>query len=158
MKLSAILALSLLGSGTAALANPQDFLTKAMLGDNSETTLGHMAAAHGSTPRVRRFGAMLAIDHTQSRHEVLPLVKRFHVPVTTALAPEADAEQRKLSRLHGAAFDREFVSYMVNDHKNDISDFQGELKSGDPAVVRAFAQHTLPVLRKHLRTAQSIRT
>lgn len=74
-----------------------------------------------------------------------------------ALAPEADAEQHKLAGLHGQAFDREFVQYMVHDHQDDISDFQGESTSGDPAEVRKLAQRTLPVLRKHLQTARAIR-
>jgi len=45
---------------------------------------------------------------------------------------------------------------MIQDHTNDISDFQGELKSGDPAEVRALAKRTLPILQKHLVTAQSL--
>lgn len=158
MRLTVLIGAALLATAAPAMANPQDFLTKAMLGDNSETTLGKLASQRATTPAVRRFGAMLAVDHTKGRQQALPVVKRYHVPVTTALAPEADAEQHKLARLHGPAFDREFVRYMVHDHQQDIADFQGELKSGDPADVKALARQTLPVLRKHLRAAQSLRT
>lgn len=156
MKLTVLIALPLLAITSPAFANPQDFLTKALLGDNSESTLGKMAAARGVTSGVKHFGAMLAADHGKGRREALPLAKRYHVPATGALAPEADAEQHKLARLNGASFDREFVRYMIQDHQNDISDFRGELKSGDPADVRRLAQRTLPVLQKHLKTAQAL--
>ena len=99
---------------------------------------------------------MLAADHSKGRREVLPLATHYHVPTTMKLAPPADAEQHKLAGLHGPAFDQEFVRYMIHDHTDDISDFRGEMKSGDPAEVRALAMRTLPVLQKHLATAQNL--
>lgn len=146
----------LMAIAAPALANPQGFLSKAMAGDNSETALGKLAASKGSTSAVRRFGAMLAIDHTKGRQQVAPLAVRYHVPMSTALAPEADAEQHKLARLQGRAFDEEFANYMVKDHTDDISDFRSELRSGDATDVRGLAQRTLPVLQKHLITAQKL--
>jgi putative membrane protein len=44
---------------------------------------------------------------------------------------------------------------MVQDHKKDISEFEKEAKKkNDPAA--SFANETLPTLRKHLETAQSL--
>ena len=156
MKKTLVMLVPLMAIASPALANPQNFLSKALMGDNSEATLGRIAASRAATPDVRRYGAMLAADHSKSRTEVLPLATRYHVPPTRALAPMADAERHKLAGLRGAAFDREFVRYMVKDHQDDISDFQSELKSGDPVEVRALARRTLPVLQKHLVTAQSL--
>lgn len=156
MKKSLLMLMPLMAIASPALANPQNFLSKALMGDNSEATLGKIAASRASTADVRRYGAMLAADHTKSRSEVLPIVARYHVLPTRTVAPMADAEQHKLARLRGAAFDREFVRYMVKDHQEDISDFNGELKSGDPGEVRALARRTLPVLQKHLATAQAL--
>lgn len=142
---------------TPALANPADSLTKAIMGDNSEATLGKLAEQRGATPQTRRFGAMLAADHTKSRRDALPLARRYHLPPITAMQAAGQAEQAKLMRLRGVAFDREFARYMVHDHQEDISNFEGELKSGDPADVLALARTSLPILRKHLKTAESIR-
>jgi len=91
----------LLAMASPALANPQDFLNKALMGDNSESALGKVAALHAATPAVRHYGAMLAADHSKGRREVLPLARRYHVPATAALAPEADAQQQKLAGLRG---------------------------------------------------------
>lgn len=141
-----------------AFANPSDFLTKAIMGDNSESTLGKLAEKRGASPATRRFGAMLAADHTRSRRQALPLARRYHLPPITAMQAAGQAEQHKLLGLRGVAFDREFARYMIHDHQEDIADFEGELKSGDPVDVRALARITIPVLRKHLRTAESIRS
>jgi putative membrane protein len=73
------------------------------------------------------------------------------------MMPEAQAEQRKLQRLRGAAFDTEFVDYMIQDHRKDISDFRKEASSSDPADIRALARQTIPALLKHLEIAQSLR-
>ena len=53
------------------------------------------------------------------------------------------------------AFDREFARYMVQDHKTDISDFEKQVATGDKATAD-LARQTLPVLRKHLATAEHL--
>jgi uncharacterized protein (DUF305 family) len=64
------------------------------------------------------------------------------------------ADYDRLSKLSGDKFDREFVSHMVMDHKKDIKEFEKEAKKSD--AVGSFANETLPTLRKHLDTAQSL--
>lgn len=139
-----------------ALADTSEFLTKAIKGDNSETRLGALAEKQGTSAKVRSFGAMLERDHRQARVQAAPIAKRHQVPLTEAMSDEAQNEFAVLQRLHGGAFDREFGRYMVEDHKKDIADFEKEATSGDPEDVKALARKTLPTLRKHLKTAQSI--
>jgi predicted outer membrane protein len=45
---------------------------------------------------------------------------------------------------------------MVKDHQNAIDMFQAEAASSDPAQVTDLAKQTLPTLKKHLQTAQSL--
>jgi putative membrane protein len=59
-----------------------------------------------------------------------------------------------MSKLSGAKFDIEFARHMVGDHKKDISEYDKEAKKSDAAG--AYAKETLPTLRKHLETAQSL--
>lgn len=139
-----------------ACADTSDFLTKAIKGDNSETTLGALAAKRGQSAKVRGFGTMLERDHRKGKVQAAAVAARHHVPVPSAMADEAQTEYAVLERLHGAAFDHEFGRYMVEDHTKDIADFQKEAASHDPADVRALARQTLPVLRKHLQTARAI--
>jgi len=57
--------------------------------------------------------------------------------------------------MSGVAFDREFVSYMVEDHRKDIADFKKEA-SNDKGPADRLAQKQLPTLEKHLKIAQSL--
>lgn len=43
---------------------------------------------------------------------------------------------------------------MVDDHKNDIKEFEAQAKGTDD--VASFAKNTLPTLQKHLQIAQSL--
>jgi len=153
--LAMLLAMSVLGA-SGAHASTHEFLNKAIKGDNSETRLGRVAAERGASPGIRSFGRMLERDHSAARRETVPIARRHGVTPPTAMADEAQAEYHKLQGLRGRDFDREFARYMVDDHKKDISDFEREARSRDPSDVRALARKTLPVLRKHLRTAQSL--
>ena len=145
-----------IASPSAAASRGASFLKEAMQGDNSETTLGSIAAKRGGSTGVRDFGRMLSTDHSQGKAQAAAVARRLHVPVTNEMAPEAIAERAKLARLRGPAFDREFARYMVDDHHNDIAKFSAEASSRDPAAVVALAKQTLPVLRKHLATAESL--
>ncbi len=53
-------------------------------------------------------------------------------------------------------FDRAYISLMVKDHKEDIDDFNKAAKDGNDGDVRSLAQNTLPMLQKHLDSAQSL--
>jgi putative membrane protein len=145
-----------IASPGAAASRGASFLKEAMQGDNSETTLGTIAAKRGASAGVRNFGRMLSTDHRQGKARAAVVARQLHVPVTNEMAPEAIAERAKLARLRGRSFDREFAHYMVEDHQKDIAKFSAEASSRDPGPVVALAKQTLPVLRKHLATAESL--
>jgi putative membrane protein len=132
------------------------FLTDAMKGDNSEVKLGKLAASQGSSAGVKDFGNMLVEDHGKAKVKVAALARDMGVPTTEETKPEADAEYAKLQGLSGDAFDKEFVSYMVEDHKKDIAKFKDEANSDDPAPLTRLAADTVPTLEKHLEKAQSL--
>jgi putative membrane protein len=142
-------------AGAALAASDQDFLKKALEGDNSEMALGQMAEQRGASAGVRDFGRMLHDDHAAAKAKALPVAQEHGVPDTADMAPEAKAEAQKLKGLSGPAFDREFVRYMVTDHKKDIADFQKQARHGDRQTA-SLARETLPDLRKHLKTAQQL--
>lgn len=145
-------------SQAIADSHASQFLTEAMQGDNSEVKLGQLAADMGSSQGVRDFGQMLVDDHGKAKQQVAQVATSMGVAVSDDAMPEANLEYDKLMGMKGAAFDKEFVSYMVDDHKKDIDKFQQEANSADPAQVTDLAKQTLPTLQKHLDTAKSLQT
>jgi putative membrane protein len=59
-----------------------------------------------------------------------------------------------MSKLFGDAFDKQFASHMVMDHKKDIKEYQADTKNKDATA--DYASQTLPTLQKHLETAESL--
>ena len=141
---------------TAANSQASDFLTAALQGDNSEVKLGNLAKDNASSQGVKDFGKMLADDHGKAKDQVKKIADGLNLSLHDSTTPEAEAEYTKLQGLKGKDFDKEFVSYMVDDHKKDIDDFQKEADSSDPAQVTDLAKQTLPKLKKHLDTAESL--
>lgn len=135
--------------------NPRHFLNEALQGDNSEIMLGRMAAERARSPAVRDFGQTLVSDHQQAREEIRNLGGRFGLRRGWQIAPEAREERQKLEGLQGRDFDREFVRYMVDDHRKDISAFRDEANE-DHGAVSDLARSQLPTLRTHLRMAMSL--
>lgn len=141
---------------TAIAAPPAVFLRAAIHGNYSEVTLGRIIQNRGASPQVRQFGAMLIRDHSNGLAQAQRIAGRLGLRIPAALTPEARNEQRLLRHLNGSAFDREVRRYMINDHRKDIAEFRAQARSGDRATA-GYAAATVPVMRRHLLMAQSIR-
>ena len=130
------------------------FLRQTIQGDNSEIQLGQLAESQGASQGVKDFGRTLEQDHAQARDQAAQVAKQVGVTPPQTMMPEAKQEKAKLSRLHGAAFDREFARYMVDDHKKDIRKFEQQAAGRGPTA--QLARQTLPTLKKHLKMAESL--
>lgn len=155
---AALLGAVMLCVATAAGAakSSSEFLTDAIKGDNSEIKLGKLAEAKGNSDGVRNLGQTLVSDHTKAKQDVSSAATALGITPTDDAAPAALAEYTKLNGMSGAAFDHEFVSYMISDHKKDIAEFEAQAKGSDKTGT--LAQQQLPTLKKHLQIAQSLQS
>ena len=143
------------GTAFAAAAGGSAFLKEAIRGDIAETQIGQLAQQKSTNAEVKSFGQELVTDHSQASTEATSLAQTMKITVPTKPNRKAQTEYEKLSKLSGSAFDKEFASYAVKDHEEDIAKFQKEAKAND-GQVSALAQKTLPVLQKHLEAAQAL--
>jgi putative membrane protein len=151
------LAVVMLLTPTAFAESGADFLNNAVKGDNSEIMLGKLAQQKGATAEVRKFGTTLVTDHTKAKTQAAMLASSMSLSLPGNAMPEAQSEADKLSKMSGAEFDREFVSYMVSDHQKDIEEFTKEAEAND-GKVSALAKKQLPTLKKHLKLAQTLQS
>ncbi len=157
---SALLAATMLIPAAAKADTAQHFLRQAIEGDNSEMALGRIAQRQAENPSVRQYGRTLANDHWTARIQAVNAARRMGVRAADTdrdIAPEARDEQRRLSDMRGGEFDREFIRYMIDDHRKDIRDFENEAREDHGFVSRLAAQQ-LPTLRKHLDLAMSLQS
>jgi len=107
-----------------------------------------------SDQQVKDFGQMLVNDHQENLDKAKSVAQTIGMSPPESVSAEQKAMYDKLGKLTGRQFDREFAQHMVQDHRKDITVFERESKkSGE---VASFAQDTLPVLKKHLQTAEQI--
>ena len=162
-KTSAMLAIGLAGllAVPAAVAQTkqadresQKFISSAIQGDIAEIEVGKLAEEKGQSDDVKQFGAMLVKDHSDHKAKAERVANELGVRVPTVSSFGAKATYTKLKMLSGASFDHSFAKAMVKDHQEDINEFRKESSKTDAAG--QLAKETLPVLEKHLQTAQSL--
>jgi putative membrane protein len=156
MKHTIFFAAVVLSATAAAAAPPAAFLRDAIQGNYSEVALGRMVQNRAASQDVRQFGAMLVRDHSRGLAQAQQIASRMHLRIPARLSPEARAEQHRLQRLSGPAFDREVRRFAIDEHRKDIAAFRAQARSGD-RTTSGYAAATLPVLERHLATARSLR-
>ena len=144
------------GVSSAAYADtPKQFVAKAIQGDNSEIMLGRVAERKGSSTGVQEFGKTLFDDHSKAKAQASQVAMQLGMKIPEKPMAQALEERDRLVRLSGEQFDREFVRYMVADHRHDIDDFRKEA-AAHMGMVSKLAREQLPTLQKHLDMAVAL--
>lgn len=143
------------GASAATATIDSAFVTDAIKGDNGEVAIGQLAQAQGQSKAVKDFGKLLFSDHGAHKQELAALAQAAGISVTDELTDEGKANLEKLKALHGAEFDKQFKTMMVEDHTKDIAKYEKQASAGDPQTA-ALAQKTLPTLRNHLDAANAL--
>lgn len=133
-----------------------DFATKAASGGMLEVQLGQLAQQNAKSQRVKDFGSMMVTDHSKANDELKSLAASNNVTIPTDLKPEHKQHLEAMSKMKGDAFDKHYMDMMVNDHKEDIREFEKEANSNNNDAFKSFAAKTLHTLQKHLDSAQAI--
>ena len=131
------------------------FVTEAIQGNFAEQQMGDLAQQKGQSQAVKDFGAELKKDHAAANDQLTPIAGQVGVQAPSEPSAKQKKDYDRLARTSGRAFDEAFVRHMVMDHKQDIAKYQKAASmTGSP--VATYASQSLPVLQKHLATAESL--
>jgi putative membrane protein len=140
-----------------AADNPDaSFYKKAAEGGIAEVQLGQLAQDKSSTQSVKDFGAMMMKDHSAANDKLKAIADGKGIKLPTSPSVTQKASKTKLEVLTGNTFDKSYIKGMVEDHQEDIKEFQKEASSGQDPDAKAFAASTLPTLKAHLKKIQEI--
>lgn len=155
-----VAALCLTAGQAMAQMSPADqtFAKKAASGGLAEVSLGQLAQKNAGSPQVRQFGQRMITDHTQANQELQMIAQQQNLTLPNEPDAASRTMEQRLQASTGTAFDTAYARDMVQDHQQDIADFQQEATSGKDPALKAFAQKYLPVLKQHLAMAQAINT
>jgi putative membrane protein len=138
-------------------SNPDSsFFKNAAEGGMAEVQLGTLAQQKAANPKVKEFGAMMVKDHTAANDKLKAIAESKNIALPTSPSVGQMANKTKLEALSGNTFDKSYIKGMIEDHEEDIKEFQKEATSGRDADAKAYAVATLPTLQAHLKKIQSI--
>ncbi|MFD0792678.1 DUF4142 domain-containing protein [Mucilaginibacter litoreus] len=133
-----------------------EFAVEAANGGMMEVELGKLAQQKASSPQVVAFGKMMVTDHSKANTELKALAASKIITLPAILANKSQMEFDKMAKLDKTEFEKQYVEFMVKDHKEDIDKFKKEATDGKDAELKAFAAKTVPVLQHHLEEIQKI--
>jgi putative membrane protein len=164
--MKAVTALSLLAALLLAVAGPagsqdlsdadREFIRKAAHGNIAEVELGTVASQRATRPMVKEFGLKMTKDHGAANAELATLARAKGAEMPATLDPAHQAVRDRLMALQGAEFDRAYMQAMVQDHTQDVAEFEKATQTLADQDLRAWAAKTLPVLREHLALARDV--
>jgi putative membrane protein len=132
------------------------FLRKAGEGGLAEVQMGQLAAQKGNSDEVRKFGQKMVEDHTRLNEQMKPVAESLGVYPPEHLNKADQAEYGKLRGLSGDAFDQEYITDMVKDHRKDLHEFRHEERKTSNTNVQAAVAQAEPVISQHLSMIQGI--
>jgi putative membrane protein len=158
--------------GAAVLANQDKadqtrLIAKLHKGNLKEIEMGGLAQKNGGAA-VRRYGEMLVNDHKKADVDTLNYTAKMGVSMAEPGKPAMGKDDPEmadhmkmddLKAMKGQAFDKQFLTMMVADHKEDIAEVKAaraKLQAGDELA--ALLDSMLPTLQKHLDSAQTALT
>ncbi|QRR02124.1 DUF4142 domain-containing protein [Dyadobacter sandarakinus] len=133
-----------------------EFAVAAADGGLMEVKLGELAQTNAADPKVKEFGKNMITDHGKAGEELHAAATKKNITLPTGLSDEKQKKYDELAAKKGAEFDKAYVSFMVDDHKDDISEFEKAAKECKDPDLKTWAEGKLPTLRHHLEMAQSL--
>jgi putative membrane protein len=146
------------GAGSKSTLSSADraFMKKAAEGGIAEVETGKLAEKQGEDQKIKSFGSKMVEDHSAANDKLLALAQSKDLKLPTKPGASEQEKMKKLKGLSGAAFDKEYATTMVKDHKEDIKEFEKAAKSAHDPDVKSFAESTLPTLQSHLMLAEAL--
>lgn len=121
-----------------------------------------LAVRKSTNPQVKDFANQMISDHTNLEKSVSELATKLGAKEETSstasqLKQQAAEENRKLSSLKGAEFDREYVSHEIAYHQAVIDAASKTLiPNAKNAELKSALQGAAPLLQGHLQHAQQL--
>jgi len=155
--------LALLGGASArdhvnGVLTPTDraFVRAVAESNTAEIRTSQMALTHTNNPAVLKFARHMIHDHTIAQGQLARIASNNGGRATMHLSPQDAAAGRKLMRLHGAAFDRAYMSVQLQGHTKAVGLFQNEIAHGRNSDVTNFATANVKTIQDHLQMASDI--
>lgn len=122
-----------------------------------EVKLGELAQTNGASSAVKEFGKMMVTAHSKANEELTALASQKNISLPLSLSADNQKKVDELTSKKGKDFDKAYAALMVDDHKDDLEEFQEAAKEGIDPEVKAWAAGKVATLQQHLEKAQALK-
>ncbi len=136
-----------------------EFANQAARGDIFEIEAGKIAQAKAANAGVREFAARMVVAHSQTMEELNALAgtgSRLRLDLPGALDEDHTTQLAELKAASGPAFDRLYLKQQIVAHEAAAAFFGNYAQDGQDEPLKNFARRTVPVLKRHLATAERL--
>lgn len=134
-----------------------EFMTEAASGGMMEVELGRMAQEKGQHADVKSFGQMMVTDHSKANEELKALAASKNIILPDSMGRDHMNHLTELREKTGADFDKAYMNLMVEDHQEDIEEFEEAARELQDPEAKAFASKLVPTLQQHHERAKQIK-
>ncbi len=144
-------------SGMSALSSSdKEFLRKSAQDSLLEYASAQLAVQKAQNPQVVQYALRLMDDHAQYNKQLMQLARQKQVELPVTLDKEGSSKLRRLMRLQGSQFDRQYTQETAQANQSDVQDLQRASSSIKDPDIQSFIAQTLPVQQQHLQLAQGL--
>ncbi len=144
------------GGPDTAVLRDKAFLHEVAEGGVAELQLGQLAAQKASNDDVKKFGQTMVDDHATLSDLLKPIASELGVKVPGKMDKGDQAEYDKLKALSGPDFDKEFLLYIVAEHRKNLREYRDEILATSDVDLREAALSSAKVVVAHTREAMKL--
>ena len=152
------MALCMTGFAQQANLTEQDrnFLQELSQSNRVEVQLGRMAEQKATNPKVKDFARQMVNDHSKLQNQLEDFTAKRNFTLSTSTTPQQQNMVDQLQGMSGNEFDKQYMTRMLQDHKQDVAKVQQHMTTSQDPAVQDLARKTLPFLENHVRIAENI--
>lgn len=128
----------------------REFALEAASGGHYEVESSQLALEKSENADHREIARMMIEDHTKANDELAALAQRKGLVLPYGMQPKHREMIQTLEDLDAEMFDARFRQDQIQAHRETIALFERATREARDPDLRAFAERTLPTLRKHL--------
>jgi putative membrane protein len=129
---------------------------------SGEIDAGKLAKRKTDNSDVKELDEMMITDHKSTKDRTKDLAKKLEMkptetPTSENLEKDHEMTEKKLKKLKGAEFDREYINAMVAGHQSVLDTIDSSLiPSAQNPELKAFLEQVRPSVANHLQHAKSL--
>lgn len=146
-------------SGMSAFSSTEkEFLSKSAQDSLLEFASAQLAVQKAQNAQVVDYALRLMDDHAQYNKQLMQLAREKQVEIPVTLDKKGRSQIKRLMRLQGSEFDRQYTQEVAQANQSDLKDLQRASTSIKDPDIQAFINQTLPVQQQHLQLSQELQT